>query len=60
MATPQITIEFTDVPVQHRTPRLAPERWEEHRPRITELYLASKKLSEVMTLMQLEHGFRAK
>lgn len=60
METPQKAIEFVNAPVRHRTAQIAPKKWEKHRLRITELYLASKNVAEVMKRMQSECGFYAK
>jgi hypothetical protein len=59
MATPNGGFEFINGPVRHRTKRIEPEEWEKWRPLITELFLEVK-LAEVITRMQLEHGFYAK
>jgi len=59
MAKPNGTFEFINGPVHHRAKRIEPEEWERRRPVITELFLEVK-LAEVVTRMQLEHGFCAK
>jgi len=61
MAAPNGYFDFVNGPARYRTPRIAPERWEQHRLRITELYLESgKTLAEVVMLMGVDHGFYAK
>jgi len=59
MVTPNGGFEFINAPVRHRTKRIEPEEWEKWRPLIIELFLEVK-LAEVITRMQLEHGFIAK
>lgn len=51
--------EFVNGPVRPHTKRIQPEEWEKWRPVITKLFLEVK-LGEVVTRMQLEHGFCAK
>jgi len=61
MAAPNGAFDFVNGPARYRTPRIAPERWERHRPHIAELYLESgKTLAEIVTLMEVDHGFYAK
>lgn len=43
----------------HRTPRVAAELWEKHRKEVTELYLSSKSLDDVVAFMQDKHEFLA-
>jgi len=59
MATPSGGVEFVNRSVQHRTKRIKPEEWEKWRPLIIDLFLKVT-LAEVITRMQLEHGFYAK
>jgi hypothetical protein len=59
MATPNGGFEFINGPVRHRTKRIEPEEWEKWRPLIIELFLDFN-LAQVITRMQLEHGFCAK
>jgi hypothetical protein len=59
MATPDGNFVFVNAPAAHRTARIPPSEWEKHRVQITNQFLACKKLADVVTVMQLEHGFHA-
>lgn len=50
---------FVGAAMAHRTPRIPPEKWEEHKAEVTEIYLKSKKLADVVVQMRDRHGFNA-
>jgi hypothetical protein len=49
---------FVNAPAAHRTPRIPPQKWEEHKAEIIRLYRASN-LSEVVAQMGTRHDFHA-
>ncbi|KAK0622410.1 hypothetical protein B0T14DRAFT_563862 [Immersiella caudata] len=49
---------FVNAPAAHRTPRISPQKWEEHKGEIVRLY-RSLNLSEVVAQMGARHDFHA-